>query len=352
MGTFCGVIMVVLMYLLAKELLENEKISLLCTFIFAFDFMHYTQTRLATVDSYLVMFVMLMFLFVIKWAKMPLHTNRTEAYLNLLLSGIFMGCAVAVKWNGAYGAAGLAVYFFISLWLKYRHAATAENRDKKENFRVAAATCLWCVLCFVVLPFMIYFASFAPVINADGLKATFTDFVNYQIHMFNYHSQLEAEHFFSSMWYTWPVMIKPIWYSVTRMGQEVSTISAFGNPAVWLPMVPCLGITLAKAIKGKDRRGIPVLAGYLGCYLPWVLVTRLAFIYHYFPATVFGVLAIGYRLLPVAENTEENKKDKLLAVYSAIVFICFMVFLPVISGIPAGRDFVDSLELLGTWYFN
>ena len=352
MGTVSGVVMVVLMYLLAKELLGDEKISLLCAFIFAFDFMHYTQTRLATVDSFLVMFVMLMFLFMLRWAKLPLTAPKEKAWPLLFFSGVFMGCAVAVKWNGAYGAAGLAVYFFISLWLKYRAASKENAPDKKQHLHTVITTCCACVVFFVVIPFLIYFASFGPVLNADGIKETVAGFVNYQIHMFNYHSQLVAEHFFSSMWYTWPVMIKPIWYSVTRMGAQVSTISAFGNPLVWLPMVPCMVYVLINGIRKKDSHSIFLLCGYLGCYLPWVLVTRLAFIYHYFPATVFGVLAIGCRLLPLKKKLEAKGREKWLLAYPLAVFVLFVVFLPVISGVPTTRAFADSLELLPTWYFN
>ena len=352
MGTLSGVLMVVLMYLLAKELFENEKISLLCAFIFAFDFMHYTQTRLATVDSFLVMFVMLMFLFMLKWTKLPLKGRGAEQRLNLLLSGIFMGCAIAVKWNGAYGAAGLAVYFFISLAIKLTKANKEKAADRKSNLSAAFRICLWCVICFVIVPFAIYFASFGPVLRGDGIVQNFTGFLNYQIHMFNYHSQLVAEHFFSSMWYTWPVILKPIWYSATRIGANVSTISAFGNPLVWLPMVPCMVYVLVKAIRTKDSRGIMLLCGYLGCYLPWVLVTRLAFIYHYFPATVFGILAIGYAVIPVMEKLEKKGRDRWLLIYPLLVFVLFMVFLPVISGIPTTQTYADSLELLGSWYFN
>ncbi len=350
MGTLSGVVMVMLMYILAKKLLKSNKIAFLCAFIFAFDFMHYTQTRIATVDSFLTMFVMLMFLFMYNYAQIPLEDSRTEQYLNLLLSGMFMGCAVAVKWNGAYGAAGLAVYYFITLYIKCRNYMKANPNGKSKAVDYAVRTCGWCILVFVYLPFMIYFASFAPVFRAEGAKGIVREFFNYQFSMFDYHSQLVAEHFFSSMWYTWPFIIKPIWYSVTRVGTNVSSISAFGNPLVWLPMTFCMVYMIAKCVKEKDKTALPVACGYFGCYLPWVLVTRLAFIYHYFPATVFGVLAIGYRARKFVEN--KPKREKYLVVYGLLVFACFIVFFPVVSGVAAGQTYVDSLELLSTWYFN
>ncbi|MBQ8603390.1 MAG: glycosyltransferase family 39 protein [Oscillospiraceae bacterium] len=350
MGTARGVVMVVIMYLLAKQLMKNEKTALLCCFIFAFDFMHYTQTRLATVDSYLVLFVMLMFLFMLKYAEIPLTERVYEQFLYLLISGTFMGCAIAVKWNGAYGAAGLAVYYFITLFIKYRTAAAEKDKAEQKKLALKAFdTCVWCIVAFVLVPFIIYFASFSPVLRESGIAAKVSEFFTYQVNMFNYHSQLVAEHFFSSPWYTWPFIQKPIWYSATYIGSNISSISAFGNIAVW-PLMPfCLVYVLINSIKEKDRRGILILTGYLGCFLPWVLVTRLAFIYHYFPATVCGVLAIGYRWQKLSEKL--GYKQKYMIIYPVVVFICFMIFLPVLSGVAASQEYVNALELLPTWYF-
>ena len=348
MGAMAGVAMVWLMYLLAKELFGNVKTAWITSFVFAFDFMHYTQTRIATVDSYVVLFTMLMFLFMIRYAKIPLDKNKYSQMFNLFMSGLFMGCAIAVKWNGAYGVIGLAIYFFVSLFIKNRDYV-AQGGDKKEGIRKSAFVCMWCVVCFVILPCTVYFASFAPVLYTEGVKQTVRTFINKQIHMFNYHSKLVAEHFFSSPWYTWPVIIKPIWYSVSRFGDKVSSISAFGNPAVWLPMIPALLYTLYKGAKEKDRSVTVIVLGYLGCLLPWVAVTRLAFIYHYFPATVFGVLAIGQVINRLLKN---KKAEKYIWIYPLTVFALFIVFFPVISGLPASATYVDALELLDSWYFN
>ncbi|MBR5520641.1 MAG: phospholipid carrier-dependent glycosyltransferase [Oscillospiraceae bacterium] len=349
MGTLRGVVMVVIMYLLAKQLFRNEKTALLCSFIFAFDFMHYTQTRLATVDSFLVLFVMLMFLFMLKYAQIPLNERIHEQYLHLLISGIFMGCAIAVKWNGAYGAAGLAVYYFAALFIKHRNACSNDSSDRKRRTKQAFTTCLWCVIAFVLVPAGIYFASFAPVLRQSGISAKITEFFAYQVNMFDYHSKLVAEHFFSSPWYTWPFIQKPIWYSATYTGASISSISAFGNIAVW-PLMPfCLVYVLINSIREKDSRGLLILTGYLGCFLPWILITRLAFIYHYFPATVFGVLAIGYRLQKLTEKL--GNKSNCMLIYPAVVFICFIIFLPVLSGVAVSQEYANALELLPTWYF-
>ena len=57
--------------------------------------------------------------------------------------------------------------------------------------------------------------------------------------MFNYHSGLEATHPYSSSWYQWPTMVRPIWYYSGYVTDAVKEgISAFGNPLVWWGGIP------------------------------------------------------------------------------------------------------------------
>ena len=346
MGALRGVAMVGVMYLIAKELFGKFTPAFVTAVIFAFDFMRFTQTRIATVDSFVVLFVMLMFYYMIVWAKIPLGKNKTASMLCLLLSGIYMGCAVSTKWNGAYSAVGLAVVFFAALWFKSKKYM--ETHNKNDALKVAFTTCLWCVLFFVVVPFMIYFITFVPVMHADGLMGNITEFVRWQTNMFDYHHNLEATHFFASLWYTWLIDLKPIWYSINHVGNVASSISAFGNPMIWIPMLAALAYISVMSIKRKDKTGFVIIAGYLSSLLPWVLITRLTFIYHYFPATVFGILALGY----VINDLMKNKKNrKFICAYLALVIACFVIFFPVISGLPVSAAYIDSLELLPTWYF-
>lgn len=350
MGTLCGVIMVAIMYFIAKRLLKTKIAAFTTTFVFAFDFMHFTQTRLGTVDSYVTMFVMLMFLFMIKYAEVPLEKDIYGQYLNLLVSGVFMGCAIAVKWNGAYSAVALALYYFRCLAIKYFTCVKNGILPKNSAFKICLKTCLWCMTAFIIVPLLVYFSSFLPVLKESGVINTFVEFFRYQKRMFSYHYNLKAEHYFASPWYSWPFMVKPIWYSVSSYDGMRSTIAAFGNIAVW-PLIPfALIFTLWKGVFHKDEKCLPVLLGYVFSLIPWAFIERLTFIYHYFPASIFGILAIGYCIDKICFGA--NKKGKVIAfVYMATVFACFIAYFPVISGVPAKAEYINALKLLPTWYF-
>ncbi|MBE6894830.1 MAG: phospholipid carrier-dependent glycosyltransferase [Ruminococcaceae bacterium] len=341
-GALCGVIMVPVMYLLVNALCKNRWAACFAASLLAFDFMHLTQTRIATVDTYVVLFVMLTFMFMACWHNTPWGSKK--GWLQLALSGVFMGCAVASKWNGAYPMIALAALFFISLFIKYK--GSQKTRADKV---FAAKTLLLCCVFFVAVPLVIYAASFIPVIKADSFADYLRQFVSYQQHMYSYHANLVAEHYFSSVWYTWPFSIKPIWYAITEKGALASSISAFGNPAVWALTPFAAAYCLFKGIKDKNVAHLFASLGWLASYLPWVMVTRLCFIYHYFPCAVFGIMAIALAAKDLCNAKPKAKKA--VGLYLGVCIVLFLMFLPVTTGGWTTKTYLDFLELLPQWHF-
>ena len=70
MGAVMGVLMLPVMYLLAKQLTKRTDLSCIAMALLALDSMHFTQTRIATIDSYVVFFIMVMYLFMIRYVQM------------------------------------------------------------------------------------------------------------------------------------------------------------------------------------------------------------------------------------------------------------------------------------------
>ena len=73
--------------------------------------MHYVQTRIATIDTYSVFFILLMYLFMYLW----LTEDKLWA---LALCGVSFGLGAAAKWTSIYAGAGLAL-----LWAAHWSAA-------------------------------------------------------------------------------------------------------------------------------------------------------------------------------------------------------------------------------------
>lgn len=64
-------------------------------------------------------------------------------------------------------------------------------------------------------------------------------------------------------------------------------------------------------------------------YLPWLLVPRCTFAYHYFPSVPFIAMMVVYSLVKIAEY---NKKWlKWCFIYLGLLFLLFLLFYPVLS---------------------
>ena len=98
--------------------------------LLALDSMHFTQTRIATIDSYVVFFIMVMYLFMIRYVQMSFFREPLwKTLVPLGLSGLFMGFAWASKWTGIYASAGLAFLFFLTVYWRAREYFGAEDRE-------------------------------------------------------------------------------------------------------------------------------------------------------------------------------------------------------------------------------
>ncbi|MBQ8617163.1 MAG: phospholipid carrier-dependent glycosyltransferase [Clostridia bacterium] len=378
-GALCGVLMVPAMYLLAKTLLRSTAWSSLCTLLLAADCMHFTQTRIATIDSFPVLFMMLMFLLMARWMKMSFYHQRLrDTFVPLALSGVFMGLAIASKWIGCYGAVGLAVLFFSRFYQLWRQSVYAKKHENEDPaFARAAAlfkahgikTILACFVFFVFVPIAIYVASYIPYLAPyGGFKwnaATFKRLWDAQTLMLDYHANLVAEHYFASPWYEWPLIVKPMWYYAAdfKGAGMASSILSFGNPAVWWTglagilfvlgysvyrnALPALGALAGR--EDEDDRAMPIICvAFLSGYLPWVLVSRLTFIYHYFASVPWIIIATALGLKYLSRH-RRRLSYVLAAVLSVAAVVLFVAFYPLASGVEVPRAWCDAVAWFDGW---
>ena len=298
------------------------------------------------------------------------HNLKTDSFKKLLppllFSGIFMGLGIASKWTVAYGAVGLAVLFFGKLIVSYReekgHAAV-----QKALLNKSIKLCLWCCLLFIAIPFGIYFTAFLPLTTLPHNRYdVFGRFIAYQTHMYNYHSTLQATHPFESPWYQWPFDIRNVWYygnySADSEG-HIRTISVLGNPLFFWACVPATVYAFVRAVKRHSRTALICVIGFLSAYLPWVLVPRCTFIYHYFTAVPFILIAflIAYQCLEETASLRRvifTKGAVTLTVGRILLLACvlvhilmFIAFYPVLTGTLTTQNYANALEWLPSWFF-
>ena len=271
MGVLFGVLMLPILYVFLKNMFGKTAVAACGTTLFAADFMHLTQTRIATIDTYAVFFILGMYFFMYRYLTLPQGAPFRKQVLPLLLSGLMWGCGAASKWTVFYAGIGLAVIYFIGF---YQHIRDWPEEDKMERTSWIVKTLLFSVLCFIVLPVVIYFLAYLPYAWANGAdlslsatlrgfregfpllfqnlwgKLTFTGEGSFQgayipgdtlpgivagnqWYMFNYHQGVTQSHPYSSWWFQWVVDARPILYYMDNDVPGYTTrFAAFSNPAV------------------------------------------------------------------------------------------------------------------------
>ncbi|MBQ7036263.1 MAG: glycosyltransferase family 39 protein [Clostridia bacterium] len=339
MGTLFGILMLPLIYIFSKRLFKSTFLSSVGILLMAFDFMHFSQTRIATIDSYPVFFILLMYYFMYLFYEKADSLPMRKVLLYLLLSGLSFGLAIASKWIGFYGGAGLAILFFTALYKRIK------QKTMKELLIL-----LPCILFFVVIPFIIYYISYIPIHIADGQKNYLQNFWNYQKHMFSYHSDLEADHPFGSPWYTWPFVIRPIWYygnEALRKSGLTSSIVGMGNPLLWYVSFFAILFVFYMALRQrkKDARPLFLSVSYLSQFVPWMIITRVCFIYHYFASLPFALFGLLFGFEKMLDRFPWARRA--ICIFTVLCGILFLAFYPVLSGAEVPRNYVLSCL---TWF--
>lgn len=341
MGTLFGVFMVPFLYLFSRRILNSRFFSTITTILFAADFMHFTQTRIATIDVFVTFFIILMYYFMYAY-----FTSEKKRYL--CLSGIAMGFGAACKWTGIYAGAGLGILFFGHLILKY-----LKDKDKEKYWNNTWKTIGLCLVFFVAVPAAIYTLSYIPFRDGSD-RGLIARMIYNQQTMFSYHTGIDATHPYSSWWYQWPFIYRPIWYYSGQISETVKEgISAFGNPLVWWCGIPAFFHCGYLAVRRKDRKAGFLAFGYLAQYVPWFFVSRITFIYHYFTSVPFVVLMLGYSLFKLYElssGTEKPHVKRAFIVYTVLTVCLFVLFYPVLSGHGVSVSYVqDFLRWFDSW---
>ena len=355
-GTLFGAAMLPLVYAFARRLFGRGSVSVCCTVLLAADFMHFIQTRIATIDTYGVFFTLAMYFFLYRWlfpdSKDGLSPVPAEGRAaDLALSGVFFGVGAACKWTCLYAGAGLGVIWALH-WIRRL------LREKKKALGALGKNIFFCLCFFVLVPALIYYVSYYPYGAAKGLsgigmyfrKEYFQTVLDNQGYMFRYHSGVNATHPYSSRWYQWILDIRPILYYLDYNGAARSSFGAFTSPVLcWGGLIGLLVLTFC-ALFRREKKALFLLLGYLAQLVPWMFISRVTFAYHYFPCSVFLVLVLGY----VFALMRDNLKRWRLPVwgFTALAAAVFAFFYPALWGAELDTRTASLLyRWLPTWPF-
>jgi predicted membrane-bound dolichyl-phosphate-mannose-protein mannosyltransferase len=341
-GTLFGVLMLPAFYYLAKKIFSRTLWATFATVLFASDFMHFVQTRIATVDSYTLFFIILMFTSMFIYCHLDFFDDKQKInnISTLIFCAIFTGLACATKWQGFYALAGLIIIFIMNLNLNYRKALKDINLKNKFKNRAILQINL-CMFLFVFISLTIYFASYFLYIKTDGVNNNFSSIIKNQLDMFSYHAFLKSSHPFGSKWWQWVLNLRPILFYNHTFSTNVHTgISSFLNPVVCYGGLIGIFYCIAYLTYIFDANIAFVLIAYLSGLVPWMLIKRVTFEYHYFPCSPFLILLFTFFVRDII-YPKFGKRSVIFL--SSVSIILFAMFYPVLVGLPVSDKYVNMI---------
>lgn len=337
MPALAGTLLVLVIYFLVLKMGLSKKSAFIAGFLVLFDNAILTQSKFVLVDIFLLFFGFLSLYFVFCYKNVLYEGKTKKAILFLILSGVSAVLAFSIKWTGLSFIAICFIYFLAVSF-------------KKVKIKYIV---LWLAM-VLALGFLVYFSIFYIHLKLLYLPgggdaymsqqfqqnklSTWQKFIELNQKMYFYNSTLKATHPYSSEWYQWPVDKRAIWYWTNAVGGKTASIWLLGNPIIWFAVLIAVAAAVIGIFFKWFRKKIPpvfyfLILGYFLNLLPFILISRIAFLYHYLSALIFGILILT---VLYESFVKQNSTAEFIINYIFLpaVLIAFLVFAPLTYGLP------------------
>ena len=156
--------------------------------------------------------------------------------------------------------------------------------------------------------------------------------------MLSANNGITTSHPWTSPWWQWPMMQKPIYYWV----DQGAMIYFAGNPVVWwgslgttLILLVWMGLSRSGAWRGPHANLL--IVGWAASFIPYAFVSRGLFLYHYLPPLMWLILLTTILL---SRQPTLNSKSSLIKPWHVLsLIICgFVITMPVTFGFVGWKE--------------
>lgn len=365
-----------LTYVIARNLLISPLSSTLATCAVLLDFLGIIEGRLILMDSQLLFFCQLSLLSALYlWRTEPGTRKRTTW---LWITGTIAGAALSIKHTALATPGLIAIISFFGVHFLQEPLGLRE--------------CIYAAVCGLTVYTASFFVMFNALWKTGGKYDKFMPphfrktligaaeydpkakrvsfprlFLYLNRRMVASNANIKKRHTWESDWYHWIANWRGVLYYLHKEDiNEVSyrtQIYLFGNPVViWLTLACVVSFTVLLCLNLRYREsvfryrnyaqlewmrsnGIFLLSGWLCNLLPYILVDRAAFIYHYLPGLFYGQL-LSAQLFDLL-----HPKLRVFAVSLTIAGMCaaFLYWSPWIYAYPLPYEKHTERRWLPRW---
>ncbi|MHA6719029.1 phospholipid carrier-dependent glycosyltransferase [Sphingomonas sp. RS6] len=289
----------------------------------------YVQARTAMLDVFLGAFLIWAFVFLL-WA---MRGTPRQALWRWIFGSALMGLATAVKWSAAPYVAMVALAFVAIRIVDARRAkrplSAALFAGDQPHWPGLSTIVALVLLGGVSIP--VYFTTFAPeffyVRDAIDLPGLFS----LQRAMYAAQTQVLPPHNYQSDWWSWPLMIRPIWFFYEwDMGAQRGVL-LIGNPVImWGGLVAVLA-GYAAWFRSRAIRPLAMALLWTASVAIYAIIPKsLGFFYYYHLSGIFICLVLAVTFDHFDRGHDRGWDEW----FVALSLVCFGYFYPVLSAAP------------------
>ncbi|MDP9274394.1 MAG: phospholipid carrier-dependent glycosyltransferase, partial [Chloroflexota bacterium] len=340
-GVLFAALLAFFLVLLARRLFASAVLPALVGLAVLLDGSMFAQARIAMNDIYVASLIVAGWYFVV-----AAHRPRRSAILDIVIAGVLFGLALASKWAGAYTLAGLLVASIAVTARAYERGRPGTGGPLDLLAR-RGLNALVLFVSFAAIPAAIYLASYVRWFGGPTIPYGWT-LVELTQQMYWYHSSLTAPHPAGSPWWSWPLVLKPVyWYFGASTGGDNAYIYDAGNVVLYWAGLVAFGWCIVAAIRARSVPLAFVVFAGLVQYAAWIPIGRVLFFYHFFTVLPFYLLALAAALAFLWETG----RARLVIGYLAAAAAAFAYFYPFISAQPFPGAQAGMFFILPTWTY-
>jgi dolichyl-phosphate-mannose--protein O-mannosyl transferase len=309
-GAVCGALTVAAVYLWAFLLLQDSGLAFLAAGLALFNNFLFVMSRIATVDVFLLFFLMWSLTAFTAALVLPVKPGRRR--LLLCLAGVLVGLAGACKWNAIDTlAVYLLVAFMLYLVSRYRLPNSDLSLSAYAN-NVAQVGIPSLLLALLVLPAAAYSLVFWPFCRLLHIPFSLRQLAAINIFMWHFNRTTVTNPFLISKWYTWPLNLNPL--------RSLSYL--VGNPVVAWTGLLALAACLRRFWAAKALPEALVLLLFAANFLQWAVTPQSGlYYYYYYPCVMFLGVAITVALRSLPARLFGMRISLLLLTAAAVFFV-------------------------------
>jgi dolichyl-phosphate-mannose--protein O-mannosyl transferase len=343
-----GIFVVLLTMLIARRIFASLATATLSGFIVAIDGIAITMSRTALLDGMLAMFILAALLALLR------HLDSPKTGIWLVVAGVLLGAATAVKWSGLYAVAAFGIWVVASeAWRSYRKSP---GRSLARSMAFPAIRSAVLVLPFVAITYLAswsgwFFSEGGYDRNSSetgGVFGAFESLWKYHQAMYGYNIGLVTPHSYQANPFGWLLMIRPtaFFYDASIGNDLTQYITSVANPLTWWLGVIALGFVFWFALKRFYWPGTVILAGVAATYIPWLFFShRTVFQFYTVSLEPFLALALAFGLTLLYRNRRGSISRGLVVAAAAVSAF----FMPVWLGLPVPIWFAALHYWFVTW---